>query len=162
MAALVPVPAQPLTPLVGWLDDDRLLVLSTDSTQTSRITALDVGAGSVAGAGSMAGVRYFTLSGDRATLAAATGTAIYAGSPDGMLGSSLPASIAAVPDGSVAWGLALDDSGSTLALLTAAVAADGTANAIREVGYARSGATWTQLFDVPVPLVAVVGQVWAP
>ena len=162
MTPLIPAPVQPLTPLVGWLDDQRLLVLSTDSTQASRLTVLDVAAANVAQAGSMAGVRDFTVSGDRATLAAATGEAIYAGSLNEILGANPPTPVAAIPDGSVAWGLAVDYSGSALALLTATVGTDGTAGATREVGYRRSGRSWTPLFDVPVPLAAVVGQVWAP
>ena len=56
VAPLQPAPSQSFTPLVAWLDDARLLVLTTDNLQASRLAVVDVGARTIEPATDLAGL----------------------------------------------------------------------------------------------------------
>jgi hypothetical protein len=159
---LAPTPAQSFTPLVAWLDDTRLLVLTTDNQQVSRLAVVDVAAHTLQPSTSFAGVRFFALSADRRYLAAAIGSSVYAGAVEAFLGTGQPATVASVDPSAVVWGLALDDAGTRLAMLSGTVAADGLVTAVREVGYAKGSESWVKEFDSPAPFGKAIAQVWMP
>lgn len=160
--ALLPAPSQPFTPLVAWLDDVRLLVLSTDVDQFSRLAIIDIEARTIQPSKAIAGVRFFAVSPDRRTLAAVTEAEVFAGPLEAFLGSDRPPVVAPIEPTTVVWGLAFDDSGTRLALLSGAVAPDGHVTVIRERGYEKGPASWTSSFDSPAPFDRAIDQVWVP
>jgi len=159
---LKPAPTQAFTPLVAWLDDSRLLVLTTDREQTSRLAVVDVVARTIEPAVAMAGVRVFALSPDRRYLAAATETNIYAGPVAAFLSTGETETVAAVDPSAVVWGLAFDDPGMKLAMFSGRVAADGLVASARAIGYARQPESWVKEFDSVAPLGKTLDQVWLP
>jgi hypothetical protein len=159
---LQPAPSQSFTPLVAWLDDARLLVLTTDNLQASRLAVVDVGARTIEPATALAGVRVFALSQDRRHLAAATESRIYAGPMEAFLGTGQPETVASIDPSTVVWGLAFDDSATGLSMLSGTVAADGQVTSLRETGYTKGSASWTLGFDSPAPFGKALGQVWLP
>jgi hypothetical protein len=159
---LQPAPAQPFTPLVAWLDDTRLLVLTTDKQQASRLAVVDVAAHTIEPSTDFAGVRFFALSADRKYLAASTEASVYAGSVEAFLGTGQPAEVAAVDPSAVVWGLAFDPSGTRLAWLSGMVAPDGLVSSVREIGYAEGSESWVKEFDSPAPFGKAIAQVWMP
>lgn len=159
---LKPAPTQSFTPLVAWLDDARLLVLTTDKEQVSRLAVLDVAAATIEPSSVLAGIRVFAVSQDRRYLSVATETAVYAGPVEAFLGTGQPEAVATVDPSSVVWGLALDDAGTRLAILSGTVAADGTVTSVREIGYAKGSEPWVKEFDSPAPFSKATAQVWMP
>jgi len=162
VAALQPAPSQSFTPLVAWLDDTRLLVLSTEKDQVSRLAVVDTAAGTITQIKTIAGIAFFAVSADRLTLAAGTEGDIFVAPVSDWLAAAQPHRVTSVGAGRVMWGLALDKSGTRLAALTGAASTDGQVGAIHETGYVNSGATWTQAFDSPAPMATPKGQVWLP
>lgn len=162
VAPLNPAPVQPLTPAVAWLDDSRLLAISTDAAEVSRVVEIVPGAASYVQTSSVSGVRDLAVSGDRATVALATATRIFAGDVPALFGKGSLAEVAAVPDGSVAWGLALDDDGAALAFLEGAVGPDGIVGDVHLRTFARAGDGWTPVRDAAVQLSTALDVVWAP
>jgi hypothetical protein len=159
---LQPAPTQSFTPLVAWLDDSRLLVLTTDKEQVSRLAVVDVAARTIEPSTVLAGVRVFAVSQDKRYLSVATETRVYAGPVEAFLGTGQPATVATVDPSAVVWGLALDDAGTRLAILSGTVAADGLVTSVRETGYARGPAAWAKAFDSPAPFGKAMDQVWMP
>jgi hypothetical protein len=159
---LEPTPSQSFTALVAWLDDSRLLVLTTDKEQVSRLAVGDVTARTIEPSPVLAGIRVFAVSHDRRYLSVATETTVYVGPVEAFLGTGQPATVATVDASAVVWGLALDDAGARLAMLSGTVAADGTVTSVREVGYDRGPAAWTKAFDSAAPFGKAMGQVWMP
>ncbi|MGA3056558.1 MAG: hypothetical protein ABSE70_00765 [Candidatus Limnocylindrales bacterium] len=162
LETLQPAPTESFTPLVAWLDDTRLLVLTTDRQQASRLAVVDVAAHTIKPSMDFAGVRVFALSADRRYLAAATGASVYAGSVEAFLGTGQPATVAAVDSSAVVWGLAFDPSGTQLAWLSGMVAPDGLVTSVREIGYAKGSESWVEGFDSPAPFGNAMAQVWMP
>jgi hypothetical protein len=162
LEALQPAPTEPFTPLVAWLDDTRVLVLTTDSQQESRIAIVDIASRTIQTRTGYAGVRFFALSADRRYLAAATGGSVYAGPVETFLGTGQPATVAAVDPSAVVWGLAFDPSGTRLAWLSGTVAPDGVVTSVREIGYAKGSEAWVKTFDSPAPFGKALAQVWMP
>ena len=162
VTALRPAPTQPFTPGIAWLDDSRLVVLSTDNRQVSRLAIVDSIAHSIEPAAALAGVRVVAVSADGRTIAAATGTAVYAGPLSAFRGTSAPAPIDALDPAQVVWAPALNSGGSRLSMLSGTVASDGTVGSIHEIGYALEGPGWTKVLDVAVPFARVIGQVYEP
>jgi hypothetical protein len=160
VAALTPAPTQSFSPLVAWLDEGRLLVLSTDNQQVSMLAVIDVAAHTMDQSGGLSGVRVFALSQDRRSIAAATETAVYAGPFLTIAGSSVPAPIVTLAEGQVVWALALDTSGSRLFLLSGSIAADGSVGGVHELGYTRQGSSWQKVLDSAVPFGRALGQVY--
>jgi hypothetical protein len=152
--------SQPFTPLVAWIDDDRRLVLTTHAGQQSRLS-VTTGPGAYQELTAIDGCRWFTVSGDGSAIAAATDSAVFAGTAGTWLSNEVPQEVLAVSSGQVVWDLALDASGKRLALLSGTVGEDGTVTAPRELVYERSGSSWIQSLDVALPLEDVLGQAWA-
>ena len=162
LAALTPAPIQSFSPLVAWLDDSRLLVLSTDTQQISRVAVVGVPAHTMELAGALSGVRVFALSADRNTVAAATETGVYAGPLTGFTGTSAPNLVVGLAESEVVWALALDRDGSTLSMLTGTINASGSVDGVREVSYTRQGSDWRKVLDSAVPFSRAIAQVYLP
>jgi hypothetical protein len=162
-ATAVPAPSLSLwAPTITWLDDSSLLVLAAGSAGGASLSILDVRTGNSAPAGTLGGVRAFALSPDRTWLALATSNSLYAVPVSSALAGAVPAQVATIPDGSVAWGLAFDSTGTHLASLAGAIDEDGKPAVIRDLGYVRVGSSWRLEFDAATPFAAVAGQIWLP
>jgi hypothetical protein len=157
---LRPAPTQSFTPLIAWLDDTRLLVLSTDMQQVSRLAVIDTAAATMTPINTIGGIDSFAVSADRMTIVAATEGDILVAPVSEWIAGAQPQRIAAVGASSVIWGLALDKSGTRLAMLSGTVSADGRVGNIREVGYVKGASTWSQSFDAPAPVTTARGQAW--
>ena len=160
VAVLQPAPPQSFTPLVAWLDDTRLLVLSTDKDQVSRLAVVDTAAATMRPINTIGGIDSFAVSADRMTLVAATEGDIFVAPVSEWIAGAQPQKIASVGASSVIWGLALDKSGIGLAMLSGTASTDGGVGNIHEVGYAKGGSTWSQSFDAPAPITTARGQAW--
>jgi hypothetical protein len=157
---LSPQPDSPFGPSLGWLDDGRLAVLSSDARQISRLSVVDKDRRTLTQLRGLGGVRAFAVSPDRTAVAAATETGVYvAPAATWLAGTAMPVAIA-VPSGQIVWDLALDSAGGRAAMLSGAESADGTVSAIHELAYELSGGKWLKLLDVPVPFTSASGQVW--
>jgi hypothetical protein len=159
VAGLAAVAQQPFTPLIGWLDEQRMVFLTTDVQQVSRV-AVGADPASAQPLTQLIGCRWVTVSADGGTIAAATGSALYVGPSADWLAGKQPAEVAQVDEGSVVWDLALDRTGGRLAYLTGVVAADGTVGSIREIVYKASASGWQKAADVSVPFNKTRGQAW--
>ncbi len=159
VAGLASVSQQPFTPLIGWLDEQRMVVLATDVQQVSRV-AVGADPASAQPLTQLIGCRWVAVSADGGTIAAATGSALYVGPSADWLAGKQPAEVARVDEGSVVWDLALDRTGGRLAYLTGVVAPDGTVGSIREIVYAASAGSWRKTADISVPFNKIRGQAW--
>src|SRR5450759_359403 len=160
VTVLQPAPTQSFTPLIAWLDDTRLLVLSTDKDQVSRLAVVYTAAATMTPINTIGGIDSFAVSADRMTLVAATEGDIFVAPVAEWIAGGQPQKIASVGASSVIWGLALDKSGIRLAMLSGTASADGRVGNIHEVGYAKGGSTWSQSFDAPAPITTARGQAW--
>jgi hypothetical protein len=160
LVALSPAPVQPFSPLVGWLGEDRIVALSTDERQISRLAVIDPTNGTRRLLSYLSGVRVFTMSPDGSVMAAATEEGVYIGPVSAWLADE-PAKLAfAVPDQVVVWALALDSSGTRLAMMSGRVGADGTVADLRELVFESTPSGWRQTLDERVPFMSVAGQIW--
>ena len=159
VTGLPSVSQQPFTPLIGWLDEQRMVVLATDVQQVSRV-AVGADPASAQPLTQLIGCRWVAVSADGGTIAAATGSALYVGTSADWLAGKQPAELARVDEGSVVWDLALDGTGSRLAYLTGVVGADGTVSTIRELIFTISSGSWQKTADVAVPFNKIRGQAW--
>jgi hypothetical protein len=162
VTVLQPAPTQSFTPLVAWLDDTRLLVLSTDNQQVSTLAVIDTAAGTMTPIRSIGGIDSFAVSADRMTLVAATEGDIFVAPVSEWIAGAQPQKIVSVGAFRVIWGLALDSNGTHLALLSGVVSADGRVSQVHEVGYTRGASAWSQSFDTGAPFTTSRGQVWVP
>ena len=162
VAAVTPAPIEPFAPLLAWLDDNRLMVLSTDKMQVSRLSVVDLAANRLGVSTALAGVHEFAVSGDRASCAASTEKAVYVGATSSVIAGKAPASILTLADGQVVWALALDGSGSEVFMLSGTEAADGTVGNVRELAYARRASAWAKVIDSAAPFSSATTQVWLP
>ena len=160
VSLLSPAPASAFSPLVAWIDPDRLVALSTDAEQISRLAVIDTARQSLSTLRGLGGVRVFAVSPDRRTLAAATESAVYVAPVLDWVGGSAPAKGLTLGPSQVVWDLALDAVGSHMAMLSGTESADGTVTDVHETGYARNGSSWQTTFDAPVPFTHASGQVW--
>jgi hypothetical protein len=160
VTVLQPAPTQSFTPLIAWLDDTRLLVLSTDKQQVSTLAVIDTAAGTMTPIRTIGGIDFFALSSDRMTLVASTERDIFVAPVSEWIAGAQPQKIASVDAFRVIWGLALDSNGTHLALLSGAVSADGHVSQVHEVGYTRGASAWSQSFDNAAPFTTSRGQVW--
>jgi hypothetical protein len=159
---LTPGPVPLYAQSVAWLDDRHLLLLATDGTGASLLREVEVTAGSLGRSGSVGGIRDFGLSGDGGTLAAVTAGSILIGVPAQFLGGNYPRVIGGVPDGELAWAVALDPNGSSVAVVEASVGDDGTATRPHVVVYERGAGGWALRGDAQMPFDTVTGLAWAP
>jgi hypothetical protein len=160
VTALSPQPTQTFMPLVDWLDEARLLVLSTDNQQISRVAVLDTVAHSLTPSGALTGVRLFAISSDRQVVALAMEDAIYALPASTLLGQASPRAVGHVAEFHVVWTLALNTDGSRLFAFSGAVASDGTVGSFHGLEYAKGASGWAQTLDVPTPFKRIVGQAY--
>jgi len=160
VTVLQPAPTQSFTPLIAWLDDTRLLVLSTDNQQVSRLAVVDTAAATMTPISTIGGIDSFAVSADRMTLVAATEGDILVAPVSEWIAGAQPQKIAGVGASSVIWGLALDKNGAHLAMFSGTESADGRVGNIHEVGYAKAGSDWSQSFDAPAPITTARGQAW--
>jgi hypothetical protein len=160
LARLPAAPESSFAPLVAWLDDAHLLVLGMDKLTRSRLAVLDTGAHVLTLAQSLMGVRWYAVSADRRTVAAASDGAVWAGSVADLLGQTEPKAIARAAGGDVVWDMTLDADGSNLFMLSGTVGPGGTIIAIHELGYTRGVSGWTETLDLPVPFGWAIAQVY--
>jgi hypothetical protein len=160
VAVLTGAPAQSFSPLVAWVGESKLLVLSTDKQQVSRLALLDPASQKLDPAQALSGVRVFAVSGDGRTIAAATATSIYVLPVAGLDGPAAPAPVTALAEAGVVWAMALDETGSRLWTLSGEVGSDGSVGSVRELGYSRVGGAWQKVIDVAVPFKRGVDQVY--
>jgi hypothetical protein len=153
-------PDDSLTPLVTWLDAHQILVLTNGKEQVSRIVALNVSKRTGVTIQKLTGVRWFAVSADLKTIAAATESGIFTGPVAYWLSGGEPAQSIALDASQVVWALALNQDGTQLAMLSGTVASDGSVSNVSELGYEKVGSTWTRTFNKPVPFTQCLGQVW--
>jgi hypothetical protein len=162
VTALTPAPTQTFRPLIAWLDDTRLLVLSIDDLQVSRLAVVDSSAATMDLGRTIGGFREFGLSADRQTVAAATEHGTYVGPVAAFMGITPPQSMIPIDDFQVVWAIALDADGSRIFMLSGTVEPNGTITSIRELGYAREGSGWSKVLDSPAPFDRAIAQVYLP
>jgi hypothetical protein len=153
-------PPESFTPLVGWIDADRVLVLAFGSDMESRLAVLDVRTAALTQLNAQLGIRVFAVSPGLDSVATATEEGIYVGSRSDWLAGKEPVRVATLGPAEVAWGLALDRSGAHLAYFVGNVAPDGQVSGTREVIWSRTGSGWSKTHDAAVPFGQPVGQVW--
>ncbi len=162
VTSLAGAPTQSFSPLASWLDGARLLVLSMDNHEQSRLAVLDVSSHQLSHAQALLGVRWFAVSSDQGTIAAATANAIYVEPAATLLGGSAPQPIASLGASQVVWDMALDATGSHLFTLSGIVGEDGTVGSIHEIEYARGAGGWAMTLDQGVPFGRAIAQVYLP
>jgi hypothetical protein len=153
-------PRQPFSPLVAWLKDDRVLALSVDDRQISRLAVIDPSSARMSLLESPTGARAFAVAPDGATIAVATEDAVYVGQTAAWISGATPAEAIDVPNGDVAWHLALSPDARRLAMLLGEVGDDGTVSSVREVAYELTAGGWQQVLEVELPFAFAAGQVW--
>jgi hypothetical protein len=148
------------TPLVGWIDSDRVLVLTQGVDNTSRLLIVNSSERSTETVGSVTDVRWFALSQDRLTVAVSKEASIYLGHVSALRAGEEPTEIGKLDPHQVAWDLSLDQTGTHLAMLSGTEAADGAVENIHEVGYTLLASGWARTYDAPVPFTKALGQIW--
>jgi hypothetical protein len=163
MASLLsPQPSSPFGPSVAWLDDTLLAVLSTDTKMASRLATIDTAGHSARLLAGLSGARLFAISPDRKVLAAATSSGVYVAPVADWLADKAGTKALGVKSDQVVWDLALDGTGTRLAMLAGTVGPDGTVGDAHEIGYELNGRAWMRIFDSSVPFARAAGQVWLP
>ena len=148
------------TPLVGWIDSDRVLVLTQGVDNTSRLLIVNSSKRSTETVGSVTDVRWFALSQDRLTVAISKEASVYLGHVSALRAGDKPTEIGKLDPHQVAWDLSLDQTGTHLAMLSGTEAADGAVENIHEVGYTLLASGWARTYDAPVPFTKALGQIW--
>jgi hypothetical protein len=155
-------PIQSFSPVAAWLDDGRLLTLSTDKDQVSRLAVLDVTADKLTLMNAIGGVRAFAVSGDRQTIVAATESAVYSGRVKDWLAAAAPDTVVSLAADQIVWHIAVNRDGSAMAMLSGTEAADGKVTSVTELGFSAADGRWKPAFNSPVPFDGAAGQVWVP
>jgi hypothetical protein len=148
------------TPLVGWIDSDRVLVLTQGVDNTSRLLIVNSSKRSTETVGSVTDVRWFALSQDRLTVAVSKEASIYLGHVSALRAGEKPTEIGKLDPHEIAWDLALDQTGTHLAMLSGTEAADGAVENIHEVGYTLLASGWARTYDALAPFTKALGQIW--
>jgi WD40 repeat protein len=159
VTAMTSAPTQSFSPLVAWLAESRVLALSTDNQQISRLVDVNLSTHSIETSNAVLGATTFDVSRDGKSVAVATEKTVYAESVAAVLSGAQPQQIAALADSQIVWALSMDAAGTQVYVLAATEAADGTINSFHEFGYARQGSSWTKVLDSPAPFAKVVAQV---
>ncbi|HEX7543469.1 MAG TPA: hypothetical protein VF361_01530 [Candidatus Limnocylindrales bacterium] len=148
------------TPLVGWIDSDRVLVLNQGVDNTSRLLIVNSSEPSTETVRSVTDVRWFALSQDRLTVAVSKEASIYLGHVSALRVGEKPTEIGKLDPHEIAWDLALDQTGTHLAMLSGTEAADGAIENIHEVGYTLLASGWARTYDALAPFTKALGQIW--
>jgi hypothetical protein len=156
---VAPAPSQSFSPIVARLDASRLVVMTMDSSQVSRLAVIDTANHTLTTSKALGGIRDFALSADRQSVALATASGAYVTSVSSFMAGKAPQQVATVKDADVVWGLALDATGTQLFMLSGTVGPDGTVGSVHEVGYSRQGTGWTKSMDSATPFTSAVDQV---
>ena len=159
VVAMAPAPTQSFTPLVAWLDETRLLALSTDNQQVSRLAVVNVAMHSVETSTAVIGITVFGVSSDGRSVAVATESTVYEGPVASLLSGTQPQQIVTLADSQIVWALSMDAAGTKVFMLSGTEAADGTVSSFHELGYARQGTSWVKIFDVAAPFETAISQV---
>ena len=162
VTALTPAPTQSFTPLVAWMGETALLVLSTDEQQVSKLAVMETAIPKATPVDAPSGVRVFAVSGDGHVIGAATASGIYVSTLAGLTAADTPAPIASLAEGQVVWALAMDGPGARIWMLSGKVGSDGSVGSVRELGYAKGDAGWQKTTDLPVPFGRGLDQVYVP
>jgi hypothetical protein len=160
VGALVPAPVSPFGPSVAWLDESRLAVISSDGRQVPRLAVVDTAKRTIGLLTGLSGVREFSLSPDRRTLAADTESAVYVAPVADWLANKEPSQAFALDPSQVVWDLALSADGTRLALLSGTENASGDIGDVHEITYRHSASGWSQSTDSAVPFAQAYGQAW--
>jgi hypothetical protein len=153
-------PQSSFTPLVAWIDADRFLTLSEGTDATSRIVVVDPSRNSSQTIPTPIGVRRFALSLDRSSVAVALDSGIYVCPVSALLNGAQQAWVGSVSASQEVLDVTMDQTGAHLAVLVGSMAADGTAESIRELGYTKDGSGWTWTYDALAPFTRALGQIW--
>ena len=156
---VISAPTESFTALVARLDSSRLVVMTMDSSQVSRLAVVDTAKHTMTISKAIGGIRDFGLSANRQMVAVATASGAYVGSVTDVMAGNAPQQVATVQDAVVVWGLALDPTGTQLFMLSGTVGPDGTVGSVRELGYTRQGSGWTKSLDAATPFASAVDQV---
>jgi hypothetical protein len=159
VTALAPAPTQSFTPLVAWLDETSLLVLTMDKLQVSRLAVVKLGDATLEPFASVVGATTFAVSANHQAAAVATENSVYAGPIGTFLSGSQPDQVAAISGSQVVWAIAMNAAGTQVFILSGTEAADGTVGSFHEIGYTKQGSAWAKTFDVAAPFSKAIGQV---
>ena len=159
VTAMASAPTQSFTPLVAWLDESRVVVLSTDNQQVSRLAVVNLATHGLNTINAVLGVTVFGASTDGQSVAVATEKGVYAGPVAAFLGGTQPQQIATLADAQVVWALSTDTAGAQVYVLAGTEAADGTVSALHELVYTKQGSAWIRVLDSPAPFTKAIAQV---
>ena len=159
VTTMSPAPTQSFTPIVAWLDESRLLVLTMDNRQESRLALVTLGSKTVETSSSILGATVFAVSSDQRSVAVATENAVYAGPVATFLNGSRPEQVVTLTGAQVVWAISTNAAGTEVFMLAGTAAADGTLTSFHELGYSKQGAVWTKVMDSPAPFATAVSQV---
>ena len=162
LAVLTYAPTQSFTPLIAWVGDSSLLVLSTDEQQNSRLAVVDAATRTMTAVQALSGVRVFAASSNGKVIAAASASSIYVAQLTALVAGPAPAPIAGLAEGQVVWAMAMDRTGERLWTLSGQVGSDGSVGSVRELGYAAGASGWAKWLDVAVPFGRGLDQVFLP
>jgi hypothetical protein len=162
LAVLTYAPTQSFTPLIAWVGDSSLLVLSTDEQQNSRLAVVDAATRTMTAVQALSGVRVFAASSNGKVIAAASASSIYVAQLTALVAAPAPAPIAGLAEGQVVWAMAMDKTGERLWTLSGQVGSDGSVGSVRELGYAAGASGWAKWLDVAVPFGRGLDQVFLP
>ena len=162
LAVLTYAPTQSFTPLIAWVGDSSLLVLSTDEQQNSRLAVVDAATRTMTAVEALSGVRVFAASSNGKVIAAASASSIYVAQLTALVAGPAPAPIAGLAEGQVVWAMAMDRTGERLWTLSGQVGSDGSVGSVRELGYAAGASGWAKWLDVAVPFGRGLDQVFLP
>lgn len=160
VAVLAQAPTQSFTPLVAWVGDAGLLVVSTDRQQVSRLAVVDTTTRTMTAVQALSSLRVFAASGDGQVIATATASSIYVAPLAALAAGPAPAPVATLADGQVVWAMAMDETGARLWTLSGQVRSDGSVGSVRELGYAAGASGWAKWLDVAVPFGRGLDQVF--
>ena len=162
LAVLTYAPTQSFTPLIAWVGDSSLLVLSTDQQQISRLAVVDSATRTLSAVQALSGVRVFAASSNGKVIAAASASSIYVVQLTALAAGPAPAPIAGLAEGQVVWAMAMDKTGERLWTLSGQVRSDGSVGSVRELGYVAGASGWAKWLDVAVPFGRGLDQVFLP
>ena len=162
LAVLTYAPMQSFTPLIAWVGDSSLLVLSTNQQQISRLAVVDSATRTLSAVQALSGVRVFAASSNGKVIAAASASSIYVVQLTALAAGPAPAPIAGLAEGQVVWAMAMDKTGERLWTLSGQVRSDGSVGSVRELGYVAGASGWAKWLDVAVPFGRGLDQVFLP
>lgn len=157
--ALEPAPSDSFAPEIAWLDEEHVLVMSTDKFQVSRLAIVDIEAREISVSATLAGVHEFAVSADHSVVVASTESGVFVTTPADIARGAAAKRVLTLESAGVVWALASDHDGSEVLMMTGTEASDGSVSNMRDVGYTVAGGGWSKSLDAAVPFGNVVAQV---